>query len=125
MKAIIVAGLVLGGILAGCSQEPKQEEGSGQPDSLTVTTPLESKPSKHIVNSEAFKGCVGGTYKRWTEKEKAPTSPLTLMLAVSACARDNSEHFEDWRTVNPTALPTLLELVERQQERDGEQGESL
>jgi hypothetical protein len=119
MKATIVAGLVLGGVLASCSQEQKQEEGSGQPDSLTITTPLESKPPKHVVNSEAFKGCVGGTYKRWTEKEKAPTSPLTLMLSVSACARDNPEHFKDWRTVNPTALPTLLDLVDRQGAQEG------
>jgi hypothetical protein len=124
MKAIIVAGLVLGAISAGCSEAPSQKEGSGQPDPVTIATRLESKPSKHVVNANRVKECIGATYTRWTSAEGAPVAPTTLLTAVSACAREHStEAFQDYVSIHGSGLGTLLDLVERQQE--GERGEAL
>jgi hypothetical protein len=113
MKTITILLLAVVGV-ASCDR-PKQEEGSGQPDPLTITAPLESKPSRHIVNANRMRNCIGATYTRWTETENAPTTPMTLLTAVSACAREHgTEAFQDWVSIHGSGLGTLLELVERQ-----------
>jgi hypothetical protein len=128
MKASIVTSALVAlvgaaGLLAG-SQEPKQEERSGRPDPLTVTTPLESKPSKHVVNANKVRECIGATYTQWTEDESAPKQPTTLLTAVSCCARENgTEAFQDYVSIHGSGLETLLKLVERQ--REAERGEPL
>ena len=124
MKTIAILLLAIVGV-ASCDRA-KQEEGSGQPDPLTVITPVASEPSKHVVNANKVKECIGATYTRWTEKENAPTTPMTLLTAVSFCARENgTEAFQDYVSIHGAAIGTVLELVERQKAQDEQQAGPL